>query len=74
MSKRRVNDGTALTNVTDRSNINESFLSKESYSKERQLDIDDWNVEDVLLWLSTINLLQYSNIFKDGSVDGPFLS
>ena len=74
MSKRRVNDGTALTNVTDRSNINESFLSKESYSKERQLDIDDWNVEDILLWLSTINLLQNSNMFKDGSVDGPFLS
>jgi len=67
-------DGTALTKVTDTSNINESCLSKESYSKERKINIDDWNVEDVLLWLSTINLPQYSNMFKDGSVDGPFLS
>ena len=73
MSKRRVNEGTALINVTDTSNINEYFLSKESYSKERQINIDDWNVKDVLLWLSTINLPQYSNMFKDGSVDGPFL-
>lgn len=32
-----------------------------------------WSVDDVSKWLSKIALSQYKEVFRDGSIDGPFL-
>ena len=37
-------------------------------------DITLWTVEDVCRWLDTISLSQYKRAFREGSVDGSFLT
>ena len=37
-------------------------------------DISVWTVEDVCRWLDTISLSQYKRAFREGSVDGSFLT
>ena len=37
-------------------------------------DIAVWTVEDVCRWLDTISLSQYKRAFREGSVDGSFLT
>lgn len=41
---------------------------------KKSFDVDNWNVDNVVQWLSNIGLSQYTESFRDGSVDGPFLS
>ena len=38
-----------------------------------QIDVKKWDVENVVQWLAAIYLSQYEDLFRDASIDGPFL-
>jgi hypothetical protein len=46
---------------------------KENENSQHDVNIQKWDVDDVVQWLSTIHLKQYEEQFRDASIDGPFL-
>lgn len=42
-------------------------------SKASDSNVLQWNVDNVTEWLSAIYLKQYDDMFRDASIDGPFL-
>lgn len=48
-------------------------LSSELINKDK-INVSCWNVDNVIEWLECISLSQYSDAFRDGAIDGPFLS
>ena len=42
-------------------------------SKASDSNVLQWNVDNVTEWLSAIYLKQYDDVFRDASIDGPFL-
>ena len=48
-------------------------VCSESINKDR-INVSLWNVDNVIEWLESISLGQYAEAFRDGAIDGPFLS
>jgi hypothetical protein len=42
-------------------------------STQSQSNVLKWDVDNVVQWLSAIYLVQYEDVFRDASIDGPFL-
>lgn len=40
----------------------------------KSASLSSWTVDDVVEWLRVLSLRQYEDSFRDGAVDGPFLS
>lgn len=40
----------------------------------KSTSLSSWTVDDVVEWLRVLSLRQYEDSFRDGAVDGPFLS
>ena len=38
-----------------------------------KIDIKDWSVDDVIEWISFLNLSQYADVFKANEIAGPIL-
>jgi len=47
------------------------FLNKNG--SKSKVDVDFWDIDQVVQWLHSIHLGQYEVAFRQGSVDGPFL-
>jgi hypothetical protein len=51
----------------------EQIVHLEKRLKQHDSNVLKWDIDNVIEWLSVIHLVQYENIFRDASIDGPFL-
>jgi len=62
-----------IGHLQDMSQLNDAFNMNILKPKRSKVDVDFWDVDQVIKWLQSIHLGQYEAAFRHGSVDGPFL-